>query len=525
MSEARDRRLIRPQGWMTARQKSAEGIVARWTRRTTGTIPPRLAVRSCEPRPERMERTEIERTVGAKRQTIRQEPDRHVRRGGEADSADALEHEASVSSNETLGPTPATDPLTMEVVLDKTNLQLALSRVIANKGAAGVDGMTVDELPDYLWRSWPTIRRQLLDGHYKPQPVKRVYTPKPDGGQRALGIPTVLDRFIQQALLQVLSPRWEPTFSDHSFGFRPGRSAHQAVERAQGYITEGHGWVVDIDPEKFFDRVNHDRLMGRVMKRVSDMRIVKLIRAYLNAGVMENGLVGSSDGEGTPQGGPLSPLLSNLVLDDLDKELEKRGHKFVRYADDCNIYVKSERAGRRVMKGISDFITGKLKLKVNTSKSAVDRPGRRKFLGFSFTFGPKPKRRIAPKAIEKMKKRVRELTKRTRGVDAKRMVETPSSYLRGWIGYFGHCQTPSVLDGLDSWIRRRLRAVAWKQWKRGKRRFQELRRRGVGKDLAAQTAGSMHNVWRISRSPALSIALPNRLWERLGLPKLSAGVR
>jgi RNA-directed DNA polymerase len=267
VSEARDRRLIRPQGWMTARQKSAEGIVARWTRRTTGTIPPRLAVRSCEPRPERMERTEIERTVGAKRQTIRQEPDRHVRRGGEADSADALEHEASVSSNETLGPTPATDPLTMEVVLDKTNLQLALSRVIANKGAAGVDGMTVDELPDYLWRSWPTIRRQLLDGHYKPQPVKRVYTPKPDGGQRALGIPTVLDRFIQQALLQVLSPRWEPTFSDHSFGFRPGRSAHQAVERAQGYITEGHGWVVDIDPEKFFDRVNHDRLMGRVWTR------------------------------------------------------------------------------------------------------------------------------------------------------------------------------------------------------------------------------------------------------------------
>jgi RNA-directed DNA polymerase len=413
----------------------------------------------------------------------------------------------------------------MEVILDKTNLQLALSRVTANKGAAGVDGMTVDQLPDYLWRSWPTIRQQLLDGHYKPQPVKRVYIPKPDGGQRALGIPTVLDRFIQQALLQVLSPRWEPTFSDHSFGFRPGRSAHQAVERAQSYITEGHGWVVDIDLEKFFDRVNHDMLMGRVMKRISDVRIVKLIRAYLNAGVMENGLVSSSDGEGTPQGGPLSPLLSNLVLDDLDKELEKRGHKFVRYADDCNIYVRTERAGQRVMEGVSDFITRKLKLKVNTSKSAVDRPGRRKFLSFSFTFGSKPKRRIAPKAIEKMKKRVRELTKRTRGVDAKRMVETLSVYLRGWIGYFGHCQTPSVLDGLDSWIRRRLRAVAWKQWKRGKRRFKELRRRGVGKDLAAQTAGSVHSVWRISRSPAMSIALPNRLWERLGLPRLSAGVR
>jgi RNA-directed DNA polymerase len=248
----------------------------------------------------------------------------------------------------------------MEVVLDKTNLQAALSRVIANKGAAGVDGMTVDQLSEYLLRSWPTIRQRLLNGHYKPQPVKRVYIPKPDGGERALGIPTVLDRFIQQALLQALSPRWEPTFSDHSYGFRPGRSAHQAVERAQGYITEGHGWVVDIDLEKFFDRVNHDMLMARVMKRISDVRIVKLIRACLNAGVMENGLVSGSDGEGTPQGGPLSPLLSNLVLDELDTELEKRGHKFVRYADDCNIYVRTERAGQRVMEGISDFITRKL---------------------------------------------------------------------------------------------------------------------------------------------------------------------
>lgn len=468
---------------------------------------------------------QIERTMDAKRQTTRRYPDRHATRDGEAQAADALEHEPFMSSSEAPGPTSADQPLTMEVVLEKTNLQSALSRVITNKGAAGVDGMTVKQLPEHLWRAWPTIRQQLLDGHYKPQPVKRAYIAKPDGGQRALGIPTVLDRFIQQALLQALSPRWEPTFSDHSFGFRPGRSAHQAVERAQGYIAEGHGWVVDIDLEKFFDRVNHDRLMGQVMKRVSDVRIVKLIRAYLNAGVMEDGLTRSSDGEGTPQGGPLSPLLSNLVLDELDKELEKRGHKFVRYADDCNIYVRSERAGQRVMEGISDFITRKLRLKVNASKSAVDRPGRRKFLGFSFTFGSKPKRRIAPKAIEKMKKRVRELTRRNRGVDAKRMVETLSVYLRGWIGYFGHCQTPSVLDGLDSWIRRRLRAVAWKQWKRGKRRFKQLMRRGVSKDLAAQTAGSTHSVWRISRSPAMSIALPNRLWERLGLHTLSARIR
>jgi RNA-directed DNA polymerase len=474
--------------------------------------------------PNGLRRDRIERTMDARRQTTRQEPDRQAIQLGEAGSAGMLEHEASVSSNETIGPTDQRVPLTMEVILDKTNLQTALSRVIANKGAAGVDGMTVEQLPNHLMGSWPTIRQQLLNGHYKPQPVKRVYLPKPDGGERALGIPTVLDRFIQQALLQALSPRWEPTFSDHSYGFRPGRSAHQAVERAQVYITEGHGWVVDIDLEKFFDRVNHDLLMGRVMKRIRDRRIVKLIRAYLNAGVMEDGLVNGSD-EGTPQGGPLSPLLSNLVLDELDKELEKRGHKFVRYADDCNIYVSSERAGQRVMEGISDFITRKLKLKVNASKSAVDRPSRRKFLGFSFTIGSKPKRRIAPKAIEKMKKRVRELTKRTRGVDARRMVETLSIYLRGWIGYFGHCQTPSVLDGLDSWIRRRLRAAAWKQWKRGKRRFKELTRRGVGKDLAAQTAGSEHNVWRISRSPALSLALPNRMWEGLGLTKLSAGVR
>jgi RNA-directed DNA polymerase len=285
-------------------------------------------------------------------------------------------------------------------------------------------------------------------------------------------------------------------------------------------MAEGNRWTVDIDLEKFFDRVNHDALMGRVAKRVADKRLLLLIRAFLNAGVMENGLVGPTD-EGTPQGGPLSPLLSNLVLDDLDQELTRRGLRFARYADDCNIYVRSRRAGQRVMESITRFITTKLRLKVNQSKSAVARPWERKFLGFSFTNGREPKRRIAPKALDRFKERVRELTRRTRGVSLETMVGHLARYLDGWRGYFGFCQTSSVLRDLDSWIRRRLRCVAWKQWKRGKRRFAELRQRQVGKDLAAQTAGSPHGPWRISRSPALSFALPNALWKSLGLPSLS----
>jgi RNA-directed DNA polymerase len=415
---------------------------------------------------------------------------------------------------------PAKTDSLMEEVCQRDNLWQALQRVQANKGAPGVDGMTVRKLPKYLKRHWPKIREQLLAGTYRPQPVKRVEIPKPDGGVRKLGIPTALDRFIQQAVLQVLQERWDRTFSEHSYGFRPGRSAHQAVAQAQAYIAEGHGFTVDIDLEKFFDRVNHDMLMGRIAKRVEDKRMLKLIRAFLNAGVMENGLVSPSE-EGTPQGGPLSPLLSNLMLDDLDRELEQRGLRFVRYADDCNIYVRSRRAGERVMESITRFITGKLKLKVNESKSAVARPAERKFLGFSFTSGRQPKRRIAPKSLLRFKKRIRELTKRNRGVSLERMVEQLARYLVGWRGYFGFCQTPSVLEGLDSWIARRLRCFQWKQWKRGKTRFAELRKRGVGQDLAAQTAGSPRGLWHISRSPALSIALPGVYFESLGLPKLN----
>jgi RNA-directed DNA polymerase len=435
----------------------------------------------------------------------------------EAPRATAEGTETPVAKRET--DSPADTRQLIEEVCQRDNLWMALRRVVANAGSPGVDGMTVSRLKGYLRKHWPTIREQLLSGTYEPQPVKRVEIPKPDGGVRKLGIPTALDRFIQQAVLQVLQARWDRTFSEQSYGFRPGRSAHQAISAAQGYMAEGYRWTVDIDLEKFFDRVNHDALMSRVAKRVKDKRLLLLIRAFLNAGVMENGLVGPTD-EGTPQGGPLSPLLSNLVLDDLDQELTRRGLRFARYADDCNIYVRSRRAGQRVMESVSRFITTKLKLKVNESKSAVARPWERKFLGFSFTSGREPKRRIAPKALARFQERVRELTRRTRGVSLEQMVAQLGRYLGGWRGYFGFCQTPSVLRDLDSWIRRRLRSVAWKQWKRGSRRFAELRERKVGRDLAAQTAGSPHGPWRISRSPALSIALPNASWTSLGVPTL-----
>ncbi|MGY4623498.1 group II intron reverse transcriptase/maturase [Bradyrhizobium sp. USDA 4486] len=439
--------------------------------------------------------------------------------GGEAASSAAGETEASAvrASLER----PAVAGPSMEVVVERENLQAALAQVKRNKGAAGVDGMTVGELSAYLKEHWLTIRAQLLDGTYKPQPVRRVEIPKASGGLRPLGIPTVLDRFIQQAVMQVLQADWDGTFSEASFGFRPTRSAHQAVERAQTYIASGYAVVVDIDLEKFFDRVNHDILMGLIAKRVADKRLLKLIRGFLTAGVMEAGLVSPTE-EGTPQGGPLSPLLSNLMLDVLDKELEKRGHRFVRYADDCNIYVRSQKAGERVLAGLERFLEKHLKLKINKAKSAVAKPSVRKFLGFSFTGGSEPpRRRIAPQALARFKVKVLELTRRTCGRSLVQITKELSAYLIGWRGYFGFCQTPSVLRVLDRWIRRRLRAVVWKQWKYGPARFAELRRRGVGRDLAAQTAGAPHGPWRLANSPALAIALPNSFFASLGLASVT----
>lgn len=415
---------------------------------------------------------------------------------------------------------PAIAEQLMEEVCERDNCKQALKRVKANKGSPGVDGMTVHDLGGYLKQHWPAIREQLLSGTYRPQPVKRVEIPKPDGGVRKLGIPTVLDRFVQQAVMQVLQGKWDWTFSGHSYGFRPGRSAHQAVAAAQQHIADGYRWCVDLDLEKFFDRVSHDKLMARIETRVSDRRMLKLIRTFLKAGVMECGLVSPVD-EGTPQGGPLSPLLSNIVLDELDRELERRGFRFARYADDCNVYVRSRRAGKRVMASITRFITAKLKLKVNEQKSAVAQPWERKFLGFSFTRVGAPRRRIAPKAVSRFKERVRKLTRRTRGVSIKRMAEDLARYLRGWLGSFGRCETPSVLEGLEQWTRRRLRSALWKQWKRGSVRFAELRKRGVGKDLAARTAGSAHGPWRLANSPALAIALPNAYFDSLGIPRLA----
>ncbi|MEH2522205.1 MULTISPECIES: group II intron reverse transcriptase/maturase [unclassified Bradyrhizobium] len=437
---------------------------------------------------------------------------------GEARSAAAREPEARPAR--ACPERPAVAGPSMEDVVERENLKKALARVKRNKGTAGIDGMNVDDLSAYLKEHWPTVRVQLLEGIYKPQPVWRVEIPKPSGGMRLLGIPTVLDRFIQQAVMQVLQADWDGTFSETSFGFRPKRSAHQAVERAQTYIASGHAIVVDIDLEKFFDRVNHDILMGLVAKRVADKRILKLIRGFLTAGAMEGGLVSPTE-EGTPQGGPLSPLLSNLMLDVLDKELEKRGHRFVRYADDCNIYVRSQKAGERVLAGIERFIEKRLKLKVNKAKSAVAKPSVRKFLGFSYTSGRKPRRRVAPQAIARFKARIRELTRRTRGRSLAQIVKELSVYLIGWRGYFGFCQTPSVLRALEEWIRRRLRAIAWKQWKCGPARFAELRRCGVGRDLAARTAGSPRGPWRLASSPALTTAMPIAFFGSLGLTSIT----
>lgn len=406
-----------------------------------------------------------------------------------------------------------------EQVWERQNLLAALERVERNGGAAGMDGMPVEELRPYLKEHWLEIREALDQQTYQPRPVRRVEIPKPDGGVRQLGIPTVLDRFLQQAIAQVLTPLFEPIFSNHSYGFRPGRNAHQAIKQAQEYVQAGYEWVVDIDLEKFFDRVNHDMLMARVARVVKDKRVLKLIRAYLNSGVMVNGVVMDTE-EGTPQGGPLSPLLSNIMLDDLDKELEKRGHKFVRYADDCNIYVQTQRAGERVMESVKTFLEKKLKLKVNPKKSKVDRATRVKFLGFSFY-----KRkgevliRVATRSLERFREKLRRLTKRTRSGKLEDIIQEINQYTMGWMGYYRQANTPSVFEGLDSWIRRRMRQMVWKRWKRGTTRYRNLVKMGVPKWRAQEGAGGK-SPWHMSKSPVINEALSNARWRNTGLKSL-----
>ena len=408
----------------------------------------------------------------------------------------------------------------IDKVYQRKNLEMAWESVHANRGSGGVDGQTLSGFAEQLDQQLNRLQSELQGDSYQPQPVRQVQIPKPDGGVRKLGIPTVLDRFIQQAVMQALQRSWDGTFSEHSYGFRPKRSAHQAVAKAQQYQAAGYRWVVDLDLEKFFDRVNHDRLLAKIAERVSDKRLLKLIRAFLRAEVMENGLVSPAE-EGTPQGGPLSPVLSNIVLNELDQELERRGHRFTRYADDCNIYVRSRRAGERVMSSVTRLLTRKLKLRVNSEKSAVARPWERKFLGFSFTNHKQPKRRLAPKAVARFKERVRELTRRTRGISSAQMVQDLAEYLRGWIGYFGRCETPRVLEDLEKWLRRRLRSRVWKQWKRGTTRYRELRKRGIDAQ-EAQTAGSSDGPWHLANTPAVSIALSNAYFASLGLPEITA---
>jgi len=408
----------------------------------------------------------------------------------------------------------------LERILSRENLIRALTRVERNKGSHGVDEMPVQNLRAHIMEHWTTIRRQLEKGTYYPQPVRRVEIPKPNGGKRKLGIPTVMDRFLQQAIAQVLTDIYDPIFSKHSYGFRPRRRGHDAVREARNHIKQGYRWVIDMDLEKFFDEVNHDRLMRTLSQRINDSRVLKLIRRYLQAGVMEDGLVRPNT-EGAPQGGPLSPLLSNIVLDELDKELEKRGLHFVRYADDCNIYVRSKRAGLRVMKSITKFIEGKLKLKVNKQKSAIDRPWKRKFLGFSFTVHKeKPKIRVSKESVKRFKQRIRELTSRRKSMNMKDRIDKLNRYLVGWLGYYQLADTPSIFKSLDSWIRRRLRMIRWKEWKKVKTKYKNLLKQGISKGKAWEWANTRKAYWRIANSPILHNALGDQYWSNQGLKSL-----
>lgn len=415
---------------------------------------------------------------------------------------------------------PVTSEL-MERMLSRPNLKAALKRVRKNKGGPGIDGMTVDDLPSYLREHWPRLREELLAETYLPSPVRRHEIPKSGGGVRQLGIPTVLDRFIQQALLQVLQPGFDATFSKNSYGFRPGRSAHAAVMAAKRYVQEGHRVVVDVDLEKFFDRVNHDVLMGRLAKRIPDRRVLGLIRRYLDAGVMANGVVVERQ-EGTPQGGPLSPLLANVLLDEVDKELERRGHTFVRYADDCNVYVGSRRAGERVMKLLRRLFA-RLRLRVNESKSAVDFATRRKILGYSFWIGAgrTVKLRVAKSALTDVKHRIRRITRRSGGRSINGTISELREYLPGWRNYFGLAETPGIFNDLDKWLRHRLRTIHLKQWKRGRTAYRELRARGASELVAATVAANTRRWWK-NASMALHTVLPTSYFDALGLPRLGA---
>lgn len=408
----------------------------------------------------------------------------------------------------------------MGQILSRENLQAAIKRVEANKGAAGVDGITTRQLREYVQKHWPEIKLRLQGGTYKSSPVRKVEIPKPEGGVRVLGIPTVIDRLIQQAILQVLTPLFDPGFSPHSYGFRPGKRGHDAVEQARKYIEEGYCIVVDIDLEKFFDRINHDILMSRVARKVKDKKLLKLIRSYLNSEIMVEGIRVRTE-EGTPQGGPLSPLLANILLDDLDKELERRGLRFCRYADDCNIYVKTKRAGERVKQSITRYLEKKLRLKVNEGKSAVDRPWKRKFLGFSFYKQKAIKVRIATKSLKRLKDKIREITNPTWSISMNERIQRLNQYLTGWIGYYALADTPSVLEGLEEWIRRRLRLCLWLQWKRVRTRIRELKALGLKKSQAEEIANTRKGAWRTTKTPHLHKALGNAYWQSQGLMSLT----
>ena len=432
--------------------------------------------------------------------------------GGTAHGPDVV-RQASTARGDQAGEQSS---MLIEEVLRRENLIAAHKRVVQNGGAPGIDGLTVEELMPYCQKHWARIREELRSGRYFPQPVRKVEIPKPDGkGTRTLGIPTVLDRMIQQALLQVLTPIFDPTFSDASFGFRPGRGTHDAILRAREHISAGHRWVVDMDLEKFFDRVNHDVLMARMARRVKDKRVLLLIRRYLQAGMMEGGVVSARD-EGTPQGGPLSPLLSNVLLDELDKELERRGHRFVRYADDSNVYVKSKAAGERVLASLERFLTEKLRLKVNRDKSAVARPWNRKFLGYTVTVNRKPKLKVAPQSVKRLKAKLRLLLRAGRGRNLRLVVRDLIPIIRGWVAYFRLADVKVTFEELDSWLRRKLRCILWRQWKRPRTRYRKLIRRGLDKKRASLAAYSHRGPWWNARAN-LNLAVPTAELRSLGL--------